>query len=113
MGDNILNLDDLDVGGKPPFEFQFDGETYRCASPEVLDIRGLSDLQEQANSDPIQLLSWMLGPEQMEKLDASPAIFSVLHLDAVMNGWYNHHGINPGKSGGSSKSPGTRMPAKR
>lgn len=113
MGDNILNLDELDIGGKPPFEFVFDGETYRCATPEALDVRDLKDLAAEADADPLALLTWLLGPEQIETLDKAPAVFALPHVQAVIEGWYEHHGLTPGKSGGSSTSPGTRKHRRR
>ena len=109
----ILNLDDLDVGGKPPFEFQFDGETYQCSSIESFDARTFARLRDEADRDPMAMLQTMLDEEQVQRLYDTDAVFTLRHMNAVFEAWMEHHELDLGKSGGSAKSPKTKKPAKR
>lgn len=89
---------------KPPFEFTFDGETYTTISPNKLDPRVID---ESLTRDPAGQLFMVLGSEQWERLEASPAEFTADHLEALLEAWYTHHGLSEGKSGGSRR-PSTR-----
>ena len=88
---------------EPPFTFQFGGETFTCRSPNDMDVRRLNQMLTDAQRDPSTQLHWMLGDEQWEKLESIEQTFSMRHLVAVTDGWLAHHGLNLGKSGGSSK----------
>lgn len=109
----ILNLDDLDIGGKPPLEFQFGGERFTLQSVEAVDLRALSTVTAEADDDPMSLLHFLLGDEQIPRFDAVEGVFSAPRLKALTDRWYEYHGITPGKSDGSSESPKTKKPKKR
>lgn len=106
----VFNLDDAVAkqeaarDEKPPFMFEFGGDTYTTVSPNKLDPR---DMSESLSRDPSAQLMMILGAEQWERLEASPAEFTVMHLESLLEAWYGHHDLSVGKSGGSRR-PSTR-----
>lgn len=85
---------------KEPFVFRFSGEEFVCADPRDFDVRVLGE----ATTDPALVLALLLGEEGWERLDALDATFTIDHLNAVTEAFFEHHGLDAGKSPGSPKS---------
>lgn len=100
---DVLDLDALTPDDKPPFRFQFDGQTYTCRSVDEMDVRKLPALLAEAQTDPAAQLAWMLGEDQWNRLEEAEATFTIKHLEAVTDAWLAHHGLDLPKSGGSPK----------
>lgn len=99
-----FKLDDIQLDGKPPFVFEWDGGTYECRDPSTTDIRRIHDELQGAGDDPAAVLRFLLGDEQYARLDESDALFTGLHLKALTEAWMDHHGTSVPKSSGSPKS---------
>jgi hypothetical protein len=100
-----FRLDEIQLPDKPPFEFEWDGETYVCLDPSTTDIRRIREAVIEGDSeDPSEALRFMVGEEQYERLDASDGVFTVYHLQALSEAWLAHHGTSAPKSSGSRPS---------
>jgi hypothetical protein len=116
----MFDLDAVASEGKP-FQFKFGGEEYEF--PPDLDLKLVALLGDLAESeDPSQVdvatlmavAKGLFGPEQWDRLEASPSRFGVRKLIELMNAYMKHMGVGLGElqaSTGSSKS--TVRPSKR
>jgi hypothetical protein len=81
------------------FEFEFDGETY--VMPPDFDVRFANMM---TGGDILGGLEGVLGPEQWERLDSSPAILSIGKVNELLEAWCDHIGVELGESPASSRS---------
>jgi len=94
---------DLDAVVTPdelaPFPFKFGGEQFELAAdPDVATWEHLA----KGN---IQTALWLaLGQEQYEVLDELEAVLTSSKMEALLEAYAKHLGIEPGKSGGRSAS---------
>lgn len=90
---------------KDPFKFRFGGEEFTTSDPHELDVRALT----RADEDPALVLALILGQEGWDRLEAVEEVFTLEHLQALVEAWFAHHGLTPGKSPGSQKSSRARQ----
>lgn len=104
---------DLDAVGREaegePFTFTFGGEEY--VLPAQPDMR----VATAASAGRLEeMLERMLGPDQWARLQASPAPFTSVQLDALLTAYGEHLGIDMGNSEASpSFYKSTVAPSKR
>lgn len=91
-----------------PFTFRFDGQDYTL--PPILDMRAAAHLQEGRLSDCLRTL---LGPEQWRRLVEAQATFGFQHLNALLDKYAQHLGMDLGNLEASSRSSlPTRAPSR-
>lgn len=94
---------DLDAAvreaGGEPFAFDFGGEHYEL--PPQVDLRAAAAFSDARLEDGLRLL---LGAEQWQRLQASPAVFSVSALKALLDAYGAHMGQTVGESQASTGS---------
>ena len=73
----IIDLDDID--DPEPFQFRFGGEVYTVPSEPSLVALAAFD-----RGDILDFLAAMLGAEQWERIQASPAVLSVTKIRPVV-----------------------------
>lgn len=97
-------------GDLEPFTFVFDGEEYEL--PPVRDIRAVSAI---AAGHVYDGLAALLGPEQWERVQASPATLTSTAVRSLLDAYGEHiDGLNAGESSASSNSSTrTARPSKR
>jgi hypothetical protein len=93
-----------------PFEFTFDGKTYKMRSD--LDVIGL----RAANTgDMVTALRRALSPDDYEEISTSPTLLEYETLVVLLTAYYDHvGGVKAGESSASStSSKSTARPSKR
>lgn len=86
---------------KEPFRFRFAGQVFTTLDPfdtDIVAMRGAVD------SDPGENLAMILGEVEWDRLEALEETFTLRHADLLVEGYFKHHGIHPGKQPGSQKS---------
>lgn len=92
-----------------PFEFTFGGEDYELPpQPDLLAVAAA------AGGRIDQMLRRLLGEDQWNHMVESPATFNATHLEALMDAYGQHLGIDMGNSEASpSFYKSTVAPSKR
>lgn len=97
----ILDLDAFEPKDrKETFQFRFGGEVFDTRDPRDFDVRQLGD----AANDPALALALLIGEDGWTRLDEMDATFTLDHLNAVTEAYFDHHGLDAGKSPGLPKS---------
>jgi hypothetical protein len=92
-----------------PWEFEHDGDVY--VLPSDFDVRVAAKL---TTGDLDGALRQLLGPEQWQRLEASPAVFGMRKLSAVLQAWAGDIGVDLGEFVASPpSSKRTVTPSKR
>jgi hypothetical protein len=100
---------DLDAALGLPFTFTFDGQEYTL--PPDVDFDTITALQSEHLQD---AFAGLLGPEQWQRLDASPKVFGARAFTAVMKEYLTHLGLGMGESSASPPSvQNTPVPSRR
>lgn len=101
----ILDLDAVAAPeGREPFPFVFGGEQFELsADPDVATWEHLA----KGNIQTALLMA--LGGEQYQKLDELDAVLTSARMEALLEAYSKHLGIEPGKSGGRSASSGSTL----
>lgn len=104
------NLDALEgESSKEPFRFIFDGEEYEL--PPSPDFRAVSDM---ASGRLDVALERMLGTEQWQRLQDSPAVFDAVRFNALFDRYFKYAGTDMGEASASTdSSASTGRPSKR
>lgn len=108
----MLNLDKdvKPVKAADRYKFMFGGEVFECRTSSEIDIREVSHQTERFESDPAEILRWLLGDEGWERLNKIEKVFSSVHLRVLMDGWAEHHKVDlPKSSTVQSSTKVTRM----
>jgi hypothetical protein len=87
------------TAGLEPFRFTFGGEDYEL--PPRMDIRALGSFTKGDVYDGLRL---MLGPDQHERLLASPAVFSDDAFQKLIEAYAEHQGTTIPESAASTSS---------
>lgn len=96
----VFKLDDYArEANAEPWEFEFDGEIY--VLPNDFDMR---HAQLFTTGDVLGGLEAILGPEQWERLVASPQILSITQVNAMLEEWCKSIGVDVGESAAPSRS---------
>lgn len=82
-----------------PYEFKFDGEVYTL--PPEFDMRHAGMF---TSGDILGGLAAVLGPEQWERLEASPEVLSIKGVNALLEDWCAAIGVELGESVAPSRS---------
>lgn len=90
---------DLDATLGLPFTFTFGGDTYTL--PSDVDMAALQALRAE---EPEKALQAMLGDEQWQRLQESPAVFGVRAWSKLIDAYFTHLGLRNPESGASSDS---------
>jgi hypothetical protein len=88
----------------PPFQFTFDGERY--VLPGRPDVRAAAAMSAGRLDDGFRLL---LGPDQWDKLQASPKVFDDDALITLMEAYQAHSGEDLGEFRASTNSSSTTV----
>lgn len=97
----ICDLDALEADeAGTPFTFRFGGEEYTLA-PRI-DLRAVAALEGNRYDAALRML---LGPEQWERMQASPAAFDQTKFEALFDAYAKHQGVD--SLGESSASTGS------
>lgn len=106
----LFDLDALERDeSREPFHFRFDGETYTL--PPTLDLRAAALLQAGELNECLRAL---LGPEQWRHLLDAQATFGFEHLNALLDAYAEHLGMELGNSPASlDSSLPIRRPSRR
>jgi len=110
MAEDVFDLDALarEATGEP-FRFRFGGDEYEL--PASVDVRAVALLEKGQLYD---FMRSLLGPDQWERMLASPARFDNRTFEALIGRYGDHLGMELGKSSGSTGSSGsTAPPSKR
>jgi hypothetical protein len=96
----VFKLDAIENEAKEElFTFTFDGETYTL--PPDFDMRHAAMF---TSGDILGGLEAVLGPDQWDQLDSSPKILSIKRVNALLEAWCEHIGVELGESAASSRS---------
>lgn len=96
----VFQLDAVEHEAKAElFEFEFDGDTYTL--PPDFDMRHAAMF---TGGDVLGGLEAVLGTEQWERLDSSPKVLSIKRVNALLEAWCEHIGVELGESTASSRS---------
>lgn len=110
MADSYLDLDALEAEETDaPFTFKFDGVEYTM--PHDIDVRAIAKLDAGLLNEALGIL---LGAEQWASLNRSPKVFGSKAFQKLLAGYFDHVGIDMGKSSGSTGSSSSTVgPSKR
>lgn len=114
MTDDVFDLDALIAEAEgEPFLFTFGGEKYEL--PPRVDMLALIALDEGRLGDGLRLL---FGEDQWQQIEDSDAVFNDQAMEALLQRYFAHLGVELGKSGASSRSSGStggrsKRPSKR
>lgn len=106
----MLDVDALmaEASGEP-FQFKFGGDVYTL--PFSPDMRAIAAMSAGRLDDALRM---MLGADQWERLQQVDAVFDTRALQAIMDGYASHVGVNlPNSSGSTGSSSSMVKPSKR
>lgn len=86
-------------GTAEPFCFTFGGDSYQL--PPRIDIRAIALLTKGEVGDALKVL---LGPDQYQRLLASPAVFDDTKFAALVEAYAQHQSVSTGESSASTSS---------
>jgi hypothetical protein len=88
-----------EVDEAEPFRFTFGGDSYEL--PPRIDIRAIALLTKGEVGDALKVL---LGPDQYERLLASPAVFNDTRFAALVEAYAQHQSVSTGELSASTSS---------
>ena len=105
MSGDVFDLDALtaEEAGEP-FRFRFGGEMYEL--PARVDLRMALALEAGRLGETLERL---LGPDQWERLQASPAVLDGPAFQALLVKYLGAQGMTVGESSASSASSGSTV----
>ena len=94
-----FDLDALEREGevKPPFKFKHGGKWFTLADPAEIDLRDIVEIGTSPSGE-AGLLANLMGDQYEEIVESGP--MPQWKLAPMLQAWYDHYGLEPGKSQG-------------